>query len=203
MAKLHFKYGTMNTGKSVDLMRTAYNYEENGFKVFVIKPLIDTKSGEYISSRVGLSRKVDLLLDINDNVIDVLKDKLTDVSAIFVDEAQFLTRNQIDDLYIISKVEDVPIICYGLRTDFNMESFEGSKRLLEIADILEQLQSLCECGNISRVVGRMENGEYVTEGESIVIDGTNNIEYRPLCGSCYLQKVKKLNFKEYHKKLGR
>lgn len=203
MAKLHFKYGTMNTGKSVDLMRTAYNYEENGFKVFVIKPLVDTKSGDFISSRVGLSRKVDLLLDSDDNVIDVLKDKLTDISVIFVDEAQFLTRNQIDDLYIISKVVDVPIICYGLRTDFNMESFEGSKRLLEIADILEQLQSLCECGNISRVVGRMEDGEYVTEGESIVIDGTSNVEYRPLCGSCYLQKVKKLDFKEYHKKLGR
>lgn len=203
MAKLHFKYGTMNTGKTVDLIRTAYNYEENGFKVFVIKPFIDTKGGEYITSRLGIKRKVDLLLKKDDNVIEALSNKLKDISVIFVDEAQFLTEKQVDDLYIISKVISIPVICYGLRTNFKMESFEGSKRLLEIADVLESLQSLCKCGNISRVVGRMENDKYVLEGEDIVIDGTSDITYVPLCGSCYLQKVKKLDFEKYHKKVGR
>ncbi len=203
MAKLHFKYGTMNTGKSIDLIKAAYNYEENGFKVFVIKPLVDTKKGEYISSRIGLSRKVDLILGENDNVISSLSNKLNDISVIFVDEAQFLKTNQIDDLYIISKIIDVPVICYGLRTNFKMESFPGSRRLLEIADVLENLQSLCECGNISSVVGRKVNDKYVLSGKSIVIDGTSNVEYVPLCAECYLQKVKKIDFNKYHKKIGR
>lgn len=201
MAKLHFKYGTMNSGKSIDLMKTAYNYEENGFKVFIIKPEIDTKAEEYISSRIGLNKKVDLLLG-NNSVIDVLKDKLMDISVIFVDEAQFLKRKQIDELYEITKIVDIPVICYGLRTDFRMESFEGSRRLLEIADVLEELPTLCKCGSIARIASRKENGKFVLEGDSIVIDGTENIEYESLCGKCYLEKVKKIDFKSVRRKIG-
>jgi len=150
MAKLHFKYASMNSGKSIDLIRTVYNYEENGYKVLVLKPKIDTKAGDSIQTRIGLERKVDILIDKKDNVLKLLKNKLKDVSAIFIDEVQFLNKKQIDDLFLISKIKDIPIICYGLRNNFMMESFEGSKRLLEIADILEEFPTLCSCGNVAR-----------------------------------------------------
>lgn len=193
MAKLHFKYATMNSGKSLDLMRTVYNYEELGFKVFVIKPLVDTKGNDAIESRVGLHRVVDLLLGYNDDVTKVLKGKLENVKVIFIDEAQFLSSKQVDDLFIISKALDISVICYGLRTSFQMKSFEGSNRLLEIADVLEEIQTLCHCGNIARFVGRKLNGKYDINGPTIVIDGTANYEYKPLCGKCYLQEVKKID----------
>lgn len=203
MAKLHFKYATMNSGKSIDLMRTVYNYEELGFKVLVIKPKIDTKGDDHIESRVGLSRKVDIMLDSNDEVIEVLSGKLDNVKSIFIDETQFLTTKQIDDLFLVSKVMDIPVICYGLRNNFLMESFEGSKRLLEIADVLEEIQTLCQCGKIARFVGRKKNGEFEKEGPTVVIDGTDNYEYEPLCGDCYLEKVKNVDFNKYVKKLRR
>lgn len=203
MAKLHFKYATMNSGKSLDLMRTVYNYEELGFNVLVIKPLIDTKGADRIESRVGISRMVDLLLDSDADVIDSLKGRLGNVSAIFVDEVQFLSPNQIDDLFVICKAMDIPVICYGLRTSFQMKSFDGSRRLLEIADVLEEIQTLCQCGSIARFVGRKLNGEYEKEGPTILIDGTSDYEYEPLCGNCYLEKVKKINLKNCQEVLRR
>ena len=195
MAKMHFKYASMNSGKSIDLIRTAYNYEENGYKVLVIKPSIDTKSGNKISSRVGLEREVDICVSSDDSILSVLKDKINNINCILVDEAQFLTSNQVDDLYIVSKVFDIPVLCYGLRTNFKMESFEGSKRLLEVCEELEEITTLCSCGEIARYVGRRVDGEYVFNGDEVLIDGSvNNVEYIPLCGDCYLQKVKKLDF---------
>ncbi len=196
MAKLHFKYASMNSGKSIDLLRTVYNYEENGFKVIVMKPLADTKGDNFVQTRIGLERKVDFLINDEDDIFEIIKNNLDGVRAIFIDEVQFLKAHQIDNLFIISKVYDIPVICYGLRTNFKMESFEGSKRLLEIADTLEELQTLCECGNIARYVGRKYNGEFQSSGEEIVIDGTDDYEYVPLCGDCYLKKVKKINFKK-------
>ncbi len=203
MAKMHFKHATMNSGKSIDLIRTAHNYEENGYKVLVIKPAVDNKGGDCISSRVGLERKVDYLVLYSDNILDILKDKLTDISCILVDEAQFLSINQVDELFLISKACDIPVICYGLRINFKMESFAGSKRLLEIADVLEELTTLCPCGKIARYVGRKVGDSFVTDGEEVVIDGTFNIEYIPLCGSCYLEKVKKVDLKGVAKTLRR
>ncbi|MCI9110801.1 MAG: thymidine kinase [Bacilli bacterium] len=203
MAKLHFKYATMNSGKSIDLMRTVHNYEELGFKVLVIKPKVDTKGDDCIESRVGLSRKVDIMLDIDDEVIKVLAGQLDEIKAIFIDEVQFLTPQQIDDLFLISKVADIPVICYGLRNNFMMEAFDGSKRLLEIADVLEEITTLCGCGKIARFVGRKKNGIYENDGPTIVIDGTDNYDYEPLCGDCYLEKVKQIDFKKYQKKLRR
>lgn len=201
MAKLHFKYATMNSGKSIDLMRTVYNYEENGFKVIVMKPRIDTKGNDYIESRVGLRRKVDYLIENNNKITELLKGKLNDIKTIFVDEAQFLSKKQIDELFLISKVIDIPVICYGLRLNFKMESFEGSLRLLELADILEELQTLCKCGSIARFAGRKKNGEFVLKDEIVVIDGTGDCEYVPLCGSCYLKNVKKINFEKKYKQI--
>lgn len=197
MAKMHFKYASMNSGKTIDLMRTAYNYEENGYKVLVLKPALDTKAGNKISSRIGLERNVDFLILKNDSIAEKLKNHLNDINCILVDESQFLTSSQVDELWIISKIMDIPVLCYGLRTNFMLESFEGSKRLLEISDILEELTTLCKCGNIARYVGRCKNGVFETEGEEIVIDGAKNIEYYPLCGECYLREVKKINFDKY------
>ena len=201
MAKLHFKYASMNSGKSIDLIRTVYNYEENGFKVLVLKPKVDTKSLGNVSTRIGLERKVDFLIDKDDSILCLLKSNLSDVAAIFIDEVQFLNELQIDELFLISKSLDIPIICYGLRNNFKMESFEGSKRLLEIADILEEFPTLCECGNIARYVARKHDGDYEVDGEEIVIDGTDNYEYEPLCGECYLEKVKKISLKGISKLL--
>ena len=201
MAKLHFKYASMNSGKSIDLLRTVYNYEENGFKVLVLKPQIDTKAGENIQTRIGLERKVDFLINEKDSILNLLKSNLQDITAIFIDEVQFLNKNQIEELFLISKAIDIPIICYGLRNNFKMEAFEGSRRLLEIADILEELSTLCNCGNIARYVARKHNNSYEEDGEEIIIDGEENYEYEPLCGNCYLTKVKKINFKKIRNNL--
>lgn len=192
MAKLNFKYSTMNSGKTLDLIRTAYNYTENGYKVIVLKPSIDTKGEDYIVSRVGLKRKVDYLIEKDDNIIEKIKTNLVDCSCILVDEAQFLTKKQVDELFLISKKFDIDVICYGLRLNFKMEAFEGSKRLLEIAEELDEIKTMCKCGNVARYVGRKVNGKYVTDGEEVVIDGTDNVTYVPMCGDCYLEKVKKL-----------
>ena len=201
MAKMHFKYASMNSGKSIDLIRTAYNYEENGYKVLILKPAVDTKGNDHITSRVGLSKKADILLLYSDDVLEKLKGKLKDISCILIDEAQFLSIKQVEDLFLISKACDIPVICYGLRTNFKMESVAGSKRLLEIADVLEGITTLCSCGEIARYVGRKVGDKYVKDGEEIVIDGTENITYVPLCGKCFLEKVSKINLKDINKSL--
>lgn len=194
MAKLNFKYATMNSGKTLDLIRTAHNYEENGYNVLLLKPAVDTKGEKCIESRVGLKRQVDYLIEKNDNIIDKISSNLKDITCIFVDEVQFLSKKQIDELFLISKVFDINVICYGFRLNFKMEAFEGSKRLLEIAEELEELKTICKCGSIARYVGRKVNGNYVLEGNEIIIDGTDNVEYIPLCGDCYLKDVKKIDY---------
>ncbi len=193
MAKLIFKYSTMNSGKTIDLIRTVHNYEENNCKVMVMKPKIDTKAGSNIQTRIGLERKVDFLIGENDSIIELLKGKLEDVKCIFIDESQFLNCSQVDELFIITKALDIPVICYGLRNDFKLDSFEGSKRLLEIAESLEEFKTLCFCGEVARYVGRRVDGKFTIEGEKVVIDGTKNVEYVPLCGKHYLEKVTKID----------
>ena len=158
-----------------------------------MKPKVDTKSGDRISSRVGLERKVDILIDMEDNIIHLLKGKLDDLYCIFVDEAQFLKEFQVNDLYKVSKLCDIPVICYGLRVNFLGNSFEGSRRLLEISDVLEELPTICSCGSIARMVGRWFDGKFVLDGDEVVIDGTRNVKYIPLCGKCYLEKVLGIN----------
>jgi thymidine kinase len=195
MAKLHFKYGTMNSGKSIDLIRTAHNYEEVGYKVLVMKPSIDTKGEDKLKSRINIERKVDILINENDSILNLVKNYINDISCIFIDEVQFLNVQQIDELFLITKKFNIPVICYGLRNNFKMEAFAGSKRLLEIAEELEELPTLCSCKEIARYVGRKVNNEFTFDGNEIEIDGENkNIEYVPLCGKCYLKKVKKIKF---------
>ncbi len=184
MAKLYFRYGAMNCGKSTAIIQVAYNYEEKGKNILLVKPSIDTKGEKNVVNRSNLSREVDLLLSPNDLVSNHLK---PDLSAILVDEAQFLQPEQVDDLYKISKFQDIPILCYGLRCDFRMHGFPGASRLLEIADSLEELKTICKCGKKATQNLRLVNGSPTFEGNQVAIDGKDLVTYESVCGSCYLK----------------
>lgn len=187
MAKLYFRYGAMNCGKTMHLLQTDFNYRANNLKTLVIKSSIDTKGGNCIVTRVGLKRKVDILLKPNDNVRQVLD--LKDVACILVDEAQFLQPHQVEDLWKITKIADIPVICYGLRTTFTSKFFIGSKPLMELADEFEELVTICSCGAKAKFNARQVNGKYVTDGAEVAIDGVNDVTYVPLCGKCYIEQV--------------
>lgn len=182
------------------MLQTAYNYEEKGHKVVLLKSSKDTKGDDLVVSRIGLSRKIDEFIKPKDKVVDVLEKYLDNLDCIIVDEAQFLLPKQVEELYYISKIYDIPVITYGLRTNFVMEEFKGSPKLLLLADEIQELPTICSCGKKARMNARKVFGEYVTEGESVVIDGKNkNTEYEPLCGNCYLEKVMKANKKNIKK----
>lgn len=191
MAKFHFRYGAMNAGKSTILLQTAYNYEEKGKKVVILKPSVDTKGDEKIVSRIGLERKVDYLIGDNDSIISKLGDNISSFSCILVDEAQFLKRKQVDELFYISKMMDIPVIAFGLRTDFKSNGFEGSIRLLELADALEEMPTICRCGRKARFNARKVDGKFTFDGDSIVIDDNSNVKYESLCGTCYIEEQEK------------
>lgn len=192
MAKLHFRYGAMNSGKTTILIQTAYNYEERDQKVIIIKPSIDSKGNDSIISRIGATRKVDYLIKEDDEILEVINSKIVSLDCILVDEAQFLSRKQVDELFYITKIYNIPVIAFGLRTDFKTNGFEGSLRLLEIADSLEEMPTICRCGKKARFNGRKIDGEFINNGSSILIDGSkSNIEYESLCGRCYMNKVLK------------
>lgn len=200
MAKLIFRYGAMNSGKTTVMLQTAYNYEEKGHKVVLLKSSEDTKGDDLVVSRIGLSRKIDEFIKPKDKVVDVLEKYLDNLDCIIVDEAQFLLLKQVEELYYISKIYDIPVITYGLRTNFKLEAFSGSPNLLLLADEIQELPTICSCGKKARMNARKVFGEYVIEGESVVIDGENkNTEYEPLCGNCYLEKVMKANKKNIKK----
>ena len=188
MAKFHFRYGAMNAGKSTILLQTAYNYEEKGKKVVILKPSVDTKGDEKIVSRIGLERKVDYLIGDNDSIISKLGDNISSFSCILVDEAQFLKRKQVDELFYISKMMDIPVIAFGLRTDFKSNGFEGAIRLLELADALEEMPTICRCGRKARFNARKVDGKFTFDGDSIVIDDNSNVKYESLCGTCYIEE---------------
>ena len=192
MAKFHFRYGAMNAGKSTVLLQTAYNYEEKGKKVVVLKPSVDTKGDEKIVSRIGLERKVDYLISDNDSIISKLGDNLSSLSCILVDEVQFLKRKQVDELFYISKMMDIPVIAFGLRTDFKSNGFEGSIRLLELVDALEEMPTICRCGKKARFNARKVDGKFTFDGDSIVIDDTSDVSYESLCGACYIEEQEKV-----------
>ena len=191
MAKFHFRYGAMNAGKSTILLQTAYNYEEKGKKVVILKPSVDTKGDEKIVSRIGLERKVDYLIGNNDSIISKLGDNISSLSCILVDEVQFLKRKQVDELFYISKMMDIPVIAFGLRTDFKSNGFEGSIRLLELADALEEMPTICRCGRKARFNARKVDGKFTFDGDSIVIDDNSEFEYESLCGTCYIEEQEK------------
>lgn len=191
MAKFHFRYGAMNAGKSTILLQTAYNYEEKGKKIVLLKPSVDTKGDRKIVSRIGLERKVDYLIGNNDSIISILGDNIISIDCILVDEAQFLKRKQVDELFYITKKYNIPVIAFGLRTDFKTNGFEGTIRLLELADALEEMPTICRCGKKARFNARRINGKFTFDGDSVVIDNDSSVEYESLCGECYIEEREK------------
>ena len=184
MAKLHFKYGAMNSGKSDTLIKTAYNYEERGLNALVIKPGIDTKGENKVVARGGHSRNVDVMADIGTDLFEIIS-SYKNIAVVLVDEAQFLSDAQVSQLFHTAKDLDISVICYGLRADFKTIVFPGSKRLLEVADNIEKLPTMCFCGSQAEFNTRKRGGTYVFDGDQVAIDGEKNIEYDSLCGRCY------------------
>lgn len=190
MAKIYFRFGAMNCGKTTALLQVAHNYEEKGMNVIVIKSSIDKKGNKNIVSRLGIEREVDILLKPNEKVLDNVK--LDNINCILVDEVQFMMPEQVKELWIISKLYDIPVICYGLKTNFKGELFMGSKSVIELADELEELATICECGKKAKFNARLVNGRFVNVGDEVAIDGID-AEYEPLCGKCYIEKVLKMH----------
>ena len=183
MAKLYFRYGAMNSGKSTALMQVAHNYEERGMRVLIIKPSIDTKGGEKLVSRLGVERRVDVALTPD---MDPLETVRADIAA-HGPLACVLTA-QAESLFMVTVELSVPVIAYGLRTDFSLKGFPGSTRLLELAHNIEEMKTICTCGRKAMFNGRKVNGEFVFEGAQVAIDMENNVEYQSLCPACYFEK---------------
>ena len=196
-AHLRFCYGSMSSGKTLKLLSTAYNLEENGIQIMVLKPSLDTRDGEgIIHSRAGLERKC-VMVDSDMNLYKAIKAYKNVLAAQFevlrwviVDEAQFLTKEQVDQLSDVADFLNVNVMCFGLRTDFQSNLFEGSKRLFEIADDLEEIKSSCECGEKKTSINARfdENGEIITEGSQVEIGG--NDKYKAICRKCWKNKIR-------------
>ncbi|GGF13195.1 thymidine kinase [Subtercola lobariae] len=190
MAKLYFRYGAMNSGKSTALLQAAYNYEERGHRVLIAKPAADTRGDHQIVSRLGVSREVDFLIEPGASLRQEFERRratLDGVSCLLIDEAQFLTREQVDDALRIALIDEVPVLAYGIRTDFLTEAFPGSARLLEVAHSLEELKTICRCGRKAIFNARLINGRFVFDGAQVAIDG-DAVTYESLCGACYLDE---------------
>lgn len=187
MAKLYFKYGTMGSSKTAQALITKFNYEERGMKTVLIKPSVDTRDGKNVcKSRIGLSAEA-LTVNKSVNLFKLIRDMKVDV--VIVDECQFLTEDQVDQLADVVMEMDVPVLCFGLRADFQTHLFPGSKRLFEIADSITEIKYICECGNKAVVNARLdENGRVVTEGSQVLIGG--NDRYVAMCRKCWLKKIK-------------
>lgn len=209
MAKLYFRYGAMNSGKSTALLQAAYNYEERGQHVLLAKPAIDTKEADHISSRLGVTRSVDFLIppdaDLralfahhrgelvrreNEALVPEADARRTDVACLLIDEAQFLTPEQVDDLLRIVVLDGVPVLAYGIRTDFRTQAFPGSRRLLELAHSLEELKTICRCGRKAIFNARLVGGRFVFSGDQVAIDelSTERVTYESMCAECYLRE---------------
>jgi thymidine kinase len=209
VAKLYFRYGAMNSGKSTSLLQAAYNYEERGQHVLLAKPEIDTKGADEISSRLGVTRKVDFLVGPDDDLRAVFAEHRArlireaaaalvpetsehpvDVACLLIDEAQFLTREQVDDLLRIVVLDGVPALAYGIRTDFRTRAFPGSRRLMELAHSLEELKTICRCGRKALFNARLVGGRFVFEGDQVAIDelSAERVTYEALCAEDYLRE---------------
>ena len=194
MAKLYFKYGAMGSSKTAQALITKYNYEENDLNVWLIKPSADTRDGAAIlRSRIGLEATVEVIppsMDVYDRFRDSRKDTC---NVIIVDECQFMTEDQIDQLRAIVNDFGVPVLCFGLRTDFQTRLFPGSRRLMELADCIEEIKTMCDCGAKATVNARINDGYIVTEGAQVVLGG--NDSYIAMCHRCYVNGIRE------HKKI--
>lgn len=186
MAKLYFKFGAMNSSKTANALMTKFNYEEKGKRVWLIKPAIDNRDGEQIiKSRIGLYATAQTVQK-DDSILELCP--IRDIDVIICDECQFLTEKQVDDLRIIVSDHDIPVLCFGLRSDFLTHLFPGSRRLFELADSIMEIKSICRCGSKATVNARFdEEGNIQTSGDQVLIGG--NDTYEGLCWSCYHRMV--------------
>ena len=192
MAKLYFKYGAMGSSKTAQALITKFNYEERGMKVWLIKPATDKRDGcDNLTSRIGLASKCDPI-DKSDGIRELFMRKILNADVIICDESQFFTENQIDELRKIVDEDNIPVICFGLRTDFLTRRFPGSKRLFELADSISEIKTICECGSKATVSARIDkSGNIVTSGEQIFL-GVNDT-YLAMCHKCWAERIKKQN----------
>ena len=196
MSKLYFKYGAMGCSKTASALMCKFNYEERGFNVLLLKPIIDIRdieNGEIVvKSRIGLSCSC-IVFNRDQNLKEVFdyqsKEKHYDV--IIVDECQFCSEEQIEQLKELSL--NVTVLCYGLLTDFKTKLFDGSKRLVELADSLQELKSVCSCGKKANINARMVNNKIVTEGDTVAIEKQNDVSYMAMCYDCYSKLIKNKN----------
>ena len=183
MNKLYFRYGTMGSSKTAQALMCRFNYIQKGFNVLLAKPSVDTRS-HLVKSRIGLSADC-LNVSKTDNFFDIFKKNKPDV--IIVDECQFLTANQVEELKELTKF--VPVLCYGLLTNFKVELFEGSKRLVELADSIAEIKSVCKCGRKATINARLVNGNVVVDGPEVLIGADETYEGR--CYWCFKNGIKK------------
>ena len=190
MAKLYFKYGAMGSSKSAQALITKYNYEENDLSVWLIKPSADTRDGANIlRSRIGLQAKAEIMTPDMDIFARFTKTQAGKCHVVIVDECQFLTPEQIDQLRAIVNEFSVPVLCFGLRTDFQTKLFPGSLRLMELADVLEEIKTMCDCGAKASVNARIDAaGHIVTQGAQVVLGG--NDSYIAMCHRCYVNGIR-------------
>lgn len=187
MAKLYFKYGAMGSSKSAQALITQFNYEELGMSVWLIKPSVDNRDGaDIIKSRIGLMRHAQVITP-GENIVEAYHEAGR-FDVIIADEAQFLTPEQIDQLRYIVDMEDVPVLCFGLRTDFLTNFFPGARRLMELADSITEIKTVCSCGRKATVNARIDgSGRIVTSGSQILLGG--NDSYVAMCHRCWKMKI--------------
>ena len=189
MAKLYFKYGAMGSSKTAQALITKYNYEENDMRVWLIKPSADTRDGaDTIRSRIGLEARCRVITPDTD-IYDLFRRRGEEpCHVVIADECQFFTEAQIDQLRSIVDDFNVPALCFGLRTDFLTHLFPGSRRLMELADVIEEIKTMCDCGVKATVNARVSGGFVVTEGEQVVLGG--NDSYIAMCHRCYVRSIR-------------
>ena len=185
MAQLYYRYSTMNAGKSIELIKVAYNYEERGQRVMTLLPAIDDRYGEgVITSRIGIQREAMLVKD-DTNILELFlaeKEK-GEIDCVLIDECQFLRKHHVEELIEIVDTFNVPVMAYGLKNDFRNQLFEGSYYMLIYADKIEEIKTICWCGRKATMVARVVDGKIVKQGEQIVIGG--NDMYVSLCRKHY------------------
>ena len=190
MAKLYFKYGAMGSSKTAQALITKYNYEENELSVWLLKPSADTRDGKSIlRSRIGLEAEVEIIPPETDVLELFRSSKLGKCDVIIVDECQFLTQEQIDQLRAIVDEHNIPVMCFGLRTDFRTKLFPGSLRLMEVADTIQEIKTICDCGAKATVNARIDSqGHIITHGAQVVLGG--NDSYIAMCHKCYVRGIR-------------